>query len=318
MSFSLGIQQRVKSIAVEASYVGGLNRHLYATTAVNPIPMFARFDAKNQDPTRPGTPLLDDFLRPYRGYGNVTLSQPQMSSNYNALQVSANRRFGSGLQFGVAYTFSKALGATATNPYFDTNYWDYGPLAQDRSHNFVFNYIYDLPNLGKRMNSRALGWVTDNWTVSGITAMISGSPFTPGYSLTDGADLTGSALTPRIDVTGSPKLSKSEKTFERTFNTSVFARPAKGTFGNAARGLLRGPGVNNWDIAASKKFPIRAEHVALTFRGELFNAFNHTQFSGVNSNAQFNAQGVQTNALFGNYSSARDPRIIQFSLRLTF
>ena len=129
MSFSLGIQQRLKSIAIEASYVGTQSRHLYATTAVNPIPMFAHFDAANQDPTRAGSVLLDDFLRPYRGYGNVTLSQPQMSTNYNSLQVSANRRVGSGLQFGLAYTFSKALGATATNPYFNTHYWSYGPLG---------------------------------------------------------------------------------------------------------------------------------------------------------------------------------------------
>ena len=56
----------------------------------------------------------------------------------------------------------------------------------------------------------------------------------------------------------------------------------------------------------------------MTFRGELFNAFNHTQFSGVNSGAIFNAAGAQTNALFGSYSSTRAARIVQFSLRLAF
>ena len=318
MSYSLGIQQRVKSVALEVSYVGTQSRHLYATTAMNPIPLFAHFDSANQDPTRAGSVMLDDFLRPYKGVGNVTLSMPQMSTNYNALQVSGSRRLGKGLQFGLAYTFSKALGATATNPYFDTHYWSYGPLSLDRSQNFVFNYIYDIPKLGQKMNSKVLGIVTDNWQLSGITSMISGSPFTPSFSTTDGADITGSAIGARIVVTGDPKLSKSDKSFYRVFDTSVWGRPAKGTFGNAAGGLLRGPGINNWDLAISKRFPLRSESRNLTFRSELFNAFNHTQFSGVNSAASFNPAGVQTNALFGSYSGSRSPRIVQFSLRLAF
>jgi hypothetical protein len=327
MSFSFGIQQRIKSIAVEASYVGTLPRHLYATTAVNPIPMYSHFDPANQDATSPGSVMLDDFQRPYRGFGNVTLSQPQMSTNYNSLQVSANRRMGKGLQFGVAYTFSKALGATATNPYFDTHYWSYGPLGLDRSQNFVFNYIYEVPKLGQMLKSKALGVVTDNWQISGITTMVAGSPFTPGYSLSDGADITGSAIGARIVVTGDPKLSKSEKTFSRVFKTDVWARPVKCTFtgganqpcwGNAAGGLLRGPGINNWDVAFSKRFPLKSETRSISFRGEMFNAFNHTQFSGVNSTATFNAAGAQTNALFGSYSSSRPARIVQFSLRLAY
>jgi hypothetical protein len=222
------------------------------------------------------------------------------------------------LQFGVAYTFSKALGATGTNPYFDTHYWNYGPLGQDRSQNLVFNYIYEIPNLGKRLQVKPLSWVVDNWQLSGITSFISGSPFTPGFSVSDGADITGSAINARIVVTGSPKLSKSEKTFFRAFDTSVFQRPAKGTFGNAGNGILRGPGVNNWDMALSKRFPLWSEQRTLTFRSEFFNAWNHTQFAGISSNAVFNAAGQQTNALFGSYNSARSPRTIQFSLKLAF
>jgi hypothetical protein len=316
-SYSFGIQQRVKTVAVEVSYVGGLSRHLYGGTQINPIPMFARFDPANIDPTN-GRPLQDDFLRPYRGYGNITLTTPQLSTNYNSLQVSVNRRFGSGLQFGVAYTFSKALGATTTNPYFPVRDWNYGPLAQDRSHNFVFNYIYELPALGKRMGLKPLGWVIDNWQVSGITSFISGSPYTPTFRMADNADLTGSAMGPRIIVTGDPNLSKSEKTFDRTFNTAMFAAAPRGTWGNAGNGILRGPGVNNWDVALSKRFPLWSEASNLTFRSEFFNAWNHTQFAGVNSNAVFDNTGKQTDKLFGSYSGSRSPRIIQFSLKLAF
>jgi len=320
MSFSFGIQQRLKSMAVEVSYVGGLNRHQYAYKTVNSIPLGARFDPANQDPTT-GSPLLDDFLRPYRGYTTMNISTPWASSNYNALQVSANRRVRGGLQFGVAYTFSKALGTTAHNPYFDLRYWNYGPQTMDRSQVLVFNYIYDIPKLGARLNSKPLGWVVDNWKLSGITSFIAGSPYTPSFTLTDGAAtdiITGSQIAGRIVVTGDPRLSKSEKSFYRTFDTSVFKRPAKGDWGNAGNGILRGPGVNNWDIALSKVIPLGAETRNLTFRGEFFNAWNHTQFSNVDSTARFNPAGAQTNALFGSYTATRPPRTIQFSLKLAF
>ena len=188
----------------------------------------------------------------------------------------------------------------------------------DRSHILVFNYIYDIPKLGERLNSKPVGWVLDNWQVSGITSFISGSPFTPSFSTTDGADLTGSEISPRINVTGDPTLSKSEKTFDRTFDTSVFARPAKGDFGNAGTGILVGPGVNNWDLALSKRIPLGSEERNLTFRSEFFNAWNHTQFSSVDSSARFNASGDQVDALFGSYTGSRPPRIIQFSLKFVF
>jgi hypothetical protein len=318
MSYSFGIQQRVKTVAVDLAYVGNLARHLYAYKPVNSIPMYARFDPANQDPTRPGTVLLDDFLRPYRGYTSMNIGSAWASSNYHALQASVNRRFSRGLQFGVAYTFSKVLGATSANPYFDYKYWSYGPQAMDRSQVFVFNYIYDIPNLGARLNSKPLGWVLDNWKLSGITSFITGSPFTPTFTTTDGADITGSQISGRIVVTGNPRLPKSEKTFYRTFKTEVFARPAKGDWGNAGVGILRGPGVNNWDIALSKRIPLGSERWNLNFRGEFFNAWNHTQFSSVDSTARFNPSGVQTNSLFGSYTGSRSPRIIQFSLRLEF
>jgi hypothetical protein len=318
ITYSLGVQHRLGTTALEISYVGGQSRHLYGRKEWNPIPMYSRFNPANQDPTKPGSPMIDDFLRPYRGYAGISLNQAQMSANYNSLQFSANRRMGAGLQYGASYTFSKALGITSYNPYFPARSWDYGPLGQDRTHNLVFNYIYDVPKLGARLDSRPAGWILDNWQVSGITSFISGSAYTPGYNLTDGADLTGSALSARIMVSGDPTLSKGEKTFYRTFKTEVFGRPPKGSFGEAAGGILRGPGVNNWDLAVSKRIPLGSEQRMLTFRSEFFNAFNHTQFSSVNSTARFDATGKQTDPLFGSYTGARSPRIIQFSLKLVF
>ena len=93
--------------------------------------------------------------------------------------------------------------------------------------------------------------------------------------------------------------------------------PARGTIGNSAPTQVRGPGINNWDIALFKNMPIR-EQVSLQFRAEAYNAFNHTQFAALDTAARFDAQGNQVNARFGEFTSARPPRVMQLALRLYF
>jgi hypothetical protein len=323
MNFSFGIQHQVWNTVIDTSYVGSLSRHQMASRNINPIPMFARFDSRNEDPTNPGRPLPDVFLRPYFGHNDINYRSNSVNSNYNSLQISANRRFIRGLQFGVAYTWSKTLGVAGgdtdgLSPYFPYQDRNYGPLGFDRRHVFVLNYIYDLPKLGTRLGPKPLQWVFDNWQVSGITSFISGAPFTPGFSTVDGADITGSSEGARIDLIGPARIPKNEKTFERTFNTAAFARPAPRTFGTGGVNYLYGPGVNNWDISVSKRFPILSEERYVQFRGEFFNAWNHTQFSGQDATARFDAQGRQVNSNFGAYTGARDPRLIQLSLKLIF
>jgi hypothetical protein len=323
MNFSIGIQQQVRNTVIDVSYVGALSRHLQVAKNINAIPMYARFDAANADPTQPGRPLPDNFFRPYSGYGDLNATYFAGTSNYNALQVSANRRFTRGLQFGAAYTWSKVLGVASgdgggLSPYFDARERNYGPLSYDRTHVLVINYMYDLPKLGARLGSKPLGWFVDNWQISGITSFISGSPFTPGFSTVDGEDITGSSEGARITVVGDPRLDKSERDFFRNFNTDVFRRTTKGDFGNAGLGLLRGPGINNWDVSITKRMPLFSESRYVQFRTEMFNAWNHTQFSGYYTGARFDASGRQTDPNFGAYSSAHPPRTIQLSLRVIF
>ncbi|MBI1899059.1 MAG: carboxypeptidase regulatory-like domain-containing protein [Acidobacteria bacterium] len=323
MNYSFGIQHQVWNTTIDVSYVGGLSRHLLGNLNINPIPMYARFDPNNQDPTQPNRPLPDNFLRPYRGWGDINLRQNNFNSNYNSLQIAANRRYTRGLQFGVAYTWSKTLGVNSgdtsgVSPYFSPRQRNYGPLSFDRPHVFVANYMYDLPKIGERLGHKAFGWVLDNWQVSGISAFITGAPFTPGFSTVDGADITGSGEGARINVVGDPHLPNSERTYYRNFRTEVFQRPAKGDFGNAGTNILYAPGINNWDISVTKKIPLGAEERFLQFRTEMFNAWNHTQFSGFYTGARFDAQGNQVDPKFGEYSSARDGRLIQLSLKLFF
>ena len=323
-SFSFGIQQQLPFESVlDISYVGSVSSHLLQARNLNPIPMYARFDPKNADPTLRNTPLPDDFFRTYPGLGDLMANEFAASSNYHSLQSRFERRFSRGFSFGVAYTWSKVLGIAsgyneASTSYFDFRTREYGPLDFDRSHVFALNYIYDLPKLGQKLGSKWLGVVTDNWTVSGVTSFSSGAPFMPTFTTTYTTDITGSSEGPRITVVGKAPLSKDEKTFQRNFNTQAFALTPVGSFGNAAPGILRQPGINNWDISLRKAFPLGQESRLLQFRAEFYNAFNHTQFRTVDSAARFDQSGAQVNGNFGAFTSARDGRVISFMLRLQF
>jgi len=234
------------------------------------------------------------------------------------------RRFGHNFGLGISYTFSRALGVASSynnvvSSYFSPRAWNYGPLTFDRSHVFTVNYQYDLPSPGVHRNNLLLKAVADRWTVSGITTFMSGAPFTPSLTTTTATEISGSAEAARITVVGDPTLPKNEKTFTRNFNTAAFALTPVGSFGNAGVGILRGPGINNWDISLGKKIPVGlGENRALQFRAEAYNAWNHTQFSTLDTAARFNPAGSQVNSTFGWFTAARSARILSFALRFAF
>ena len=187
----------------------------------------------------------------------------------------------------------------------------------DRTHIIKLNYLYDLPRM--RNGNALLKGVVDGWQLSGITSFVSGQPLGVGYSTTTAVDTTGTPdLGARTVITGSAILPKDQRSFNRYFNTSVFALAPVGTVGTAGRTVFRGPGVGNWDASMAKSFRIQ-ERVQLRIRVEAYNAFNHTQFNGVNATAQFNpTTGAQTNAAFGQITSTRSPRTVQLGARLSF
>jgi hypothetical protein len=255
--------------------------------------------------------------------GSINMRTFDGTSNYHGLQVGANRRMTRGLQFGASYTWSKSLGVSdgdfgGLSYYFPWRQRNYGPLGYDVRHVMSINYAWDLPGLGKRTGMKALGWFTDNWQLSGITTFATGTPFTPGFSTSDGADITGSQEGARIDLIGDPNLAKDQRTFSKNFNIDAFARPASKTFGTAGLGILRNPAWNNWDMSISKRIPFYGESRYFQLRGEFYNVWNHAQFNGYDTTARFNAAGQQINANFGALTGTRDPRKIQLSLRLMF
>jgi hypothetical protein len=238
------------------------------------------------------------------------------------MQVSARRRFARHMQFGAAWTWSKALDfndtdQSAVTTLVNLRVWHYGLSGFDRTHIVKINYLYDLPNVrGRQFLIKA---VLQGWQLSGITSFVSGSPLGVSYSTTTAIDTTGTPdLTARTVITGPAILPKDQRTFYRFFDPSVFALAPVGTVGTAAKSVFRGPGINNWDASFAKNFRI-VERVQLRVRMEAYNAFNHTQFAGVNTSAQFNpATGAQTNSAFGSLTSSRSPRTVQLGARISF
>ncbi|MBI4875321.1 MAG: carboxypeptidase regulatory-like domain-containing protein [Acidobacteria bacterium] len=322
MNFSFSIQQNIGfGTVVDAGYVGSLGRHLMWQRNLNAVPFGANFDPANADPSNPRTPLPRAFLGPIAGYNNVNYREFAATSNYNSLQVTVNRRFRRGFQFGAAWTWSKAMDfndndTDSVSTLVPVRVWNYGLASFDRTHILKANWLWDVPKTPWK--EPVLKMVFNGWQVSGIATFISGAPLGIGYGTTVATDTTGSPTDgARIVVTDNPVLPKCERSFSRNFRTEVFQVPQQGTIGNAARSLIRGPGINNWDTAVFKNFPIR-EPIRLQFRWEMYNAFNHTQFSGLDTTARFDPTGKQTNARFGEFTTARNPRQMQFALRFYF
>ncbi len=336
-NFSLGIQRDIGfKTVVDISYVGSLARHLLQRRSINAVPYGARFLASSIDPTVAGgaTPLPDNFLRPIKGYADINLIETGGNSNYHSLQVQANRRVSTSLAFGLSYTWSKAMtlvdgNNNNINPFIDPRIRNYGKAGFDRTHNATINYIYRVPGLSRYMGSGALQGVArnifDGWELSGITSFISGSPLGIGYGLVQATDLVGGSgggVDSRVVLVGNPNLPKDQRTFLRHFDTSVVRAPSRADFGigNAPKDPIRGPGTNNWDISVFKNFSFGKESaVRLQYRLEMYNAFNHTQFSGVDTTARFDLNtGNQVNGLFGSYTAAANSRRIVMGLKLNF
>ncbi|MBZ5625052.1 MAG: carboxypeptidase-like regulatory domain-containing protein [Acidobacteriia bacterium] len=311
-NITFGMQQDVgNSIVVDASYAGVFGQHIPQTLQINTVPYGTHFLPQYSG-------LTDNFFRPFPGYNNVAWTDNAYNSNYHALLLTINRRFANNLQFGFTYTFSKFMDYTGIPIYRPLRTWSYGFDGSDQTHNASLNLTYALPRASTMVHdNKIVKFVLDEWMLSGIAQWVSGTPAAIGFSTVQGTDLTGGGDGQRVNIVGNPNSTGS--TFYSWFNTAAFAVPGKGDPGNAGKYSVRNPGVNNVDLALSKRFPLKNESRYFQFRWEAYNAFNHTQYSGINTAARFDlTTGAQVNALFGQVTSTRTPRVVQGSLRFTF
>jgi hypothetical protein len=232
-------------------------------------------------------------------------------STYNGLQVSVDRRFSSGLQFGAAYTFAKShdnssdLTDTLPNAYNDRAYW--GLSDFDRTHVLIVNYIYEIPFFKDAPS--LLRHVAGNWELSGTNQFQSGGPFTikTGDDFAGVGPGSGSQFWNQVastDVARTPFTSSAT-----WFNKNAFAQPAPGTFGVQQRNGLRNPGFWSWDVGIRKNIPI-TEAQRLQFRFEVFDLLNHPNWDVANSSPRSGSFGQVTNKL--------GQRQIQLALKYIF
>lgn len=338
-NWSLGIQRDIGwNFVGDLAYVGNAARNQRIDRQINGRPYGFTYRPENLDPTNviggQPQPLPDNLLRPYMGYANITNRTYEGYGDFHSLQFTLNRRrSGDGLSFGLSYTHqlsNKVLGAI--DPFLADNRarnyrWATGANG-GRPHTLVFHYSYEVPNLGRRWNNSVVKGVFDNWQVSGVTSLLSGTRQGFGYSFTavPTGTLTGQGAIngggSRVVILCDPNLSRGDRTFERQFRTECIGPPTdEFRMGTSLGDEYIGPGHMNWDISFFKHVPMGGAR-RLQFRVELYNAFNTDQWNwnAVNTTAQFNyVTGEQTNAAFGSINgNTLSARRIQLGARFTF
>lgn len=307
-SWNFTIERRLPgSLVSTVAYVGTQVTHQSADLDINSGQILGAGNAGRPYSARFGrniaTSMWDGFL----------------SSNYHALQTSV-RRQARGLTLQGAYTWSKAINMTDDEGWAGVTY-NWGPAfsrnrataGYDRTHVLQLGYVYELPfGAGKRFaSSGPMKHVVGGWSINGITAAFTGTPFTPsapGGTL----NLPGNAQTPdqvnpnvvRLEGIGA------DKTF---YDRSAFAAIAPGQparFGSMGRNSLRNPGSFRNDVMLSKNFRF-FEKVDMTFRAEAYN-FTNSRLS-----TAFASNDV-TNPNFLRVLNAVDERQIRFGVRFGF
>jgi hypothetical protein len=288
-------------------------------------------------------------IRPNQQFATITYIDSGGDSYYHSGQATLRKRFGNGLQAGLAYTYGKsiddqsvdpvgstsggALTTTTSRAPIDIRDWrqERGRSDFDRRHVLTINSLWDLP-VGKQKRFASglhptFDHVIGGWSLNGIYTFMSGEPF----SVRSGARTSNFSHDSRADIIGAkPKVQLQEVSgiigpvvFK---DASGFAIPAPGSNG-AGRNIFEAPGYWNLDLGIGKRFEL-TERFNLQFRAEIFNALNHPNFdnprdasNGSNSIlsnlfAQTCCQTVAPPTTQTIIQTGEAGRVVQFALKL--
>jgi hypothetical protein len=320
----------------QIGYVGQRGTHLmvpfdYAQRVLLPNSACATPPCTAPSPYFAANPTLYSVLgNPAQGGEGATVSGTKSNGTmrYNSLQAVVQKQMTHGLQYQVAYTFSKCMSDSTgyygawNNALSASAYWqnvydqkaEYAPCYYDATHVISAYAIYDLPFgrgklLGKNAN-RVVNGVIGGWEVSPIVSFRTGWPM-PVYGAQDESGTFGRGA--RADCNGVPSVANTAIPgigVQWFNNTGQFTNPAIGTFGNCSPQLsdLRSPHYSDVDLSLHKDFPI-TERFRLQFRSDFVNAFNHVQL---------NAPNMSLGSTMGQITGAQPPRNIQLALKLYY
>jgi hypothetical protein len=292
-----------------------------------------------RDPNVRGTQAPNEQVFPFPFFATVPSGASMGNSNYNAMVFTTKYQGRGGIFIQGTYTFGKSIDNGSS--YFATNLSDRGPAdvtniggergpsSFDLRHRVVTSYVIDLP-VGP--GHRLFGWnnsinrqVFGSWQISGATTLQTGAPFTVWNNSQDFSGFN--QLNDRPDVIGAGRLHQDNRNIDAAFDPTYFSKtPPAGRVGTSGRNQHYGPGLQNWNFAASKNFRF-TERAGLQFRAEFFNLFNHTNFALPVSN-QSDANFGKITATVGSATATSvgttagvvggGPRVIQGMLRLLF
>jgi hypothetical protein len=328
--YTVNMQAEWKQMLFQVGYVGSRTTNLIGFLRVNQA-----LPATPENPVHgETTTTLGNILRrvpilgfPANGYFELSSSHDGIPfrGHYNSMQFSVNKRYGSGIAFSGAYTWSRSIddiGASSggRNQPLGSVIGDFhdpreGVSDYDRTHRFVASYLWELPMIDSA--GGAVAALVNGWSVSGVTTVQSGRPF----SITDsrGGTVFGSNSYGQFaagkNASDGQLNGDTRDRLNRYFDTSIFVAPPRvgdGTgFGNAGRNIFRGPGQVNFDMALVKLFSMPRGR-QLEFRTEAFNIFNTPQFANPGSNAAVPSTfGVISQTVVA-------PRIFQLALKYRF
>jgi hypothetical protein len=317
--WNVSIQRQLgNSMTFQASYVGQNNDHLV-------VPVWAsQLQLLPNGTTEPGylsgnTTLLGEI-------GNAKLTDTNGIQNYNALQVSFQKRLSHGVEFQANYTWSKCLsdavgyyggGGQANGNWY---YWqdtynsrlNYGPCYYDTPHSFNGFVTYDIPfGRGRTFGNNAnkiVNAVAGGWQVNAIVTWRGGFPYTidssKDVSGTNNPNQLANCVAPG-QVFGQQNLSTGGYQW---FNPAAYTNESPGSFGTCGVGTIRGPGIHNVDLSLIKLFNF-TEHQNLEFRAEAINLAN---------SVILNAPNTTVGSTLGQITSSQGERNIQFALKYNF
>jgi hypothetical protein len=318
-------QQLLPSTTLSIAYVGTHGVHLDDLVDINA--------------GSPGTTNIT-VNRPYPFFAQIYDLETNEISNYNAVQISAERR-SRGLSFLASYTYSHALDENTNSPGTNSATGDamnpynlraeYGNSDLNIPNRFVASANYQLPFKA----SGKLKPAVEGWQVNAILQYFDGLPFS-----VVSANGVGDGLTPRAELVpgyGNGALPDGKRNLQEWFNTSAFVSIpltgslANGQWGNSGRNILQGPGTKNVDFSIFKNFQL-AESKNLQIRGEFFNLFNTPQFNNPSAVAPSPAAtsttlvpNITAGSPYGTIASAGAPttfqrisREIQVGVKFTF
>src|SRR5579885_73451 len=304
MTWNFNIERQInQSMVAEVAYAGSHSTHLLF--GYNP----------NEIQPGIGSQQSRRLLQPIANVSSISVFDPMNSSSYHGLSTKLEKRFSSGLQFLVAYTYAKNLdyagsaasgGGAVGNPQTITNLRaGRGPSGFDVKHRFVASYLYELPfGKGQRwVNSGPARWIVGGWALSGITTLSTGRPFT--VYLAQGVNNRAPSWPNRI---GPGTLSNADR--QLWFNPNDFAAPPPNTYGNSARGVLYSPGQVGFDVSFVKNNRI-GERFNVQFRLDSFNLTNSPYFGFPDANIGSRTVGQIT-------TTNSDNRDLQFGLKFEF